>query len=259
LTVRKGIWVRTTLYAIIAALTLAGAGLAYLAVRGFTYYDNGRWVHSNLLAVYIRSLAGYGRKPIDERRLGPDWGSWAGYAARNFTLDLAGLDYSLPLSWEDIASGPGLWVMRPPSWTKWKEVALYPSGISVAPGERVTVRIQLVGESGLIRTEYGAAFAKAYSLTLYRPRFSSVAYVIEIKETQPGTVAASITDPEGAASAVRKHLEATRDDDYEAWVSTLIKERQHSYTEETKGFKDSTNRAFSAESRQLIAGFFLTP
>lgn len=193
---RKKPWVRAALCAIIAAVTLAGAGLAYLAIRGFTYYDNGRWVRSNLLTIYSQSLAGYGKKPIDERRLGPNWGFRAGYAARNFTLDLAGLDYSLPLSWEDIAAGPGLWVMRPPSWTKWKEVALYPSGsITVAPGERVTVRIQLVGENGLVITEYGAAFAEAYSLTLYRPRFSSIAYVIEIREAEPGMVAASTAKP----------------------------------------------------------------
>jgi hypothetical protein len=66
---RKGIWVRAVLCGAIAAVTLAGAGLAYLATRGFTHYDNGRWVQSNLLAVYAKSLASYGTKPIEDRRL----------------------------------------------------------------------------------------------------------------------------------------------------------------------------------------------
>ena len=111
---RKTTWVRIALYVTASVLGLAATGLVYLAASEFTYYDNGAWVHSNLLAVYAQSLGGYGRKPIEERLLGPDWGAHTGYAARNFTLDLVGLDYSLPLSWQDIVSGPGLWVMRPP-------------------------------------------------------------------------------------------------------------------------------------------------
>ena len=188
---RNRAWVTVTLRVAVFALALTAAASAYLATRRFTYYNNGTWVQSNLLAVYAKSLAGYGRRPIDERRLGPDWGSWPHYAARNFTLDLLGLDYSVPLAWEDTASGAGLWVVRSQGSGR-KEIALYSTGPRVAPGEKAVVKVQLVGEGGPSQTESGQVFAKTYSLTLYRPRFSSVAYVTEISETSPGMLAAGI-------------------------------------------------------------------
>ncbi len=183
---RKRTWARRALATAIAAIALMAAGLVYLGISGFTYYDNGTWVHTSLLRIYAEAAAGYGAKPINERRLGPDWGSWPHYAARNFTLDLAGLDYTLPLSWEDTASGPGLNVMRP-SGDGRTAVATYSPGPRVAPGGKATVQVHVLGDGGRTTSAYvGLAglppFTKAYSLTLYRPRFSSVAYVIKVTE-----------------------------------------------------------------------------
>jgi hypothetical protein len=39
-----------------------------------------------------------------------------------------------------------------------------------------------------------------------------------------------------AARVARKHLEAEKNNDYEAWISTLIEEKQNAHTEEAKGF-----------------------
>ena len=94
----------------------------------------------------------------------------------------------------------------------------------------------MAGEAGLTFTPEGAVFDRAYSVTLYRPWFSSVAYVVEISETEPSLVPVSVTDPAGAENVVREHLEATRDNNYEAWSSTLSEKRRQAYTEETKGF-----------------------
>lgn len=231
----KRIWVKKVLYAVIAVAILAAAGLAYLVMAGFTYYDNGKWVKTNMWAIYKRSREGYGKDPIEERRLEANWGSDAGYAARNFTLDLAGLDYSTPLSWMDAITGQNLWVMKPPVPHDWKEVALYPAGITVLPGERVELRVEIVGEDGFIITEQGPVFTKSYPITLYRPRLSSVAYVVAVGEAEPGGLAASITDVDGAINTVRKGLEAERDEDFEAWVSTLfLKEQRDFYIEQHK-------------------------
>lgn len=59
-------------------------------------------------------------------------------------------------------------------------------------------------------------------LALYRPKYSSVAYVIEVSEPEPGTVVVGITNSEDAEDTVRKYLEAVRDNYYEAWASTLM-------------------------------------
>ena len=235
-TVLKQTWVRAIIWSAVVTFVVAGVGLAYLALRSFTYYDNGRWVYSNLLEVYVKSMRGYGRNPIDERSLGANWGSDAGYAARNFTLDLAGLNYSIPLSWQDTVAGHGLWVMEPPTPSRWKEAALYPTGITILPGERVQVKVEVVGDDGFVMTEQGPTFTRSHPITLYRPRFSAVAYVVEVGEAGPGTIAANITDAEGAKNTVRKSLEAERDNNYEAWVSTFVKEQQDFYTRETREF-----------------------
>lgn len=177
---------KTALYTVTALLVLAGVGLVCLTTYQFTYYDNGRWIQSNLLVVYARSLAGYGYRAINDRRLPRNWGSSLGYAARNFTLDLTGLDYSLPLAWEDIAAGPGLVVMRA-SGVDRKAVAFYPTpAATVKPGEKVVATIRLVHENAGTPTETRTGDAAAYSITLYRPRFSSVAYVIEIDQVGSG-------------------------------------------------------------------------
>lgn len=218
---RRRIWLKTIVYISTAALTLTGAGLAYLAMSRFTYYDNGTWMQSSLLEICAKSQKGYGRDPIEERLLKPNWGASASYAARNFTLDLAGLDYSLPLSWQDTVLGQGMWVMRPPKWWNWQEVALYPSDITVSPGEKLTVEVQLAGTNGLTVTQGRIIFDRAYLLTLHRPWFSYVAYVTDIRETEPSVIAANIGDVDGANSVARRHLEAVRDYDYEAWVSTM--------------------------------------
>ncbi|MGI6662393.1 MAG: DUF4829 domain-containing protein [Bacillota bacterium] len=233
---RRETWAKAVFYAAAFAVILTAIGLAYMMVSDFAYYDNGKWVRTNMWTIYTQSRAGYGRDAIDDRRLGPNWGSNAGYAARNFTLNLSGLDYSLPLSWDDTVAGPGLWVVRPPEWFHWREVALYPTDINVPRGGKVTVDIRVAGEAGLTFTPEGAVFDRAYSVTLYRPWFSSVAYVVEISETEPSLVPVSVTDPAGAENVVREHLEATRDNNYEAWSSTLSEKRRQAYTEETKGF-----------------------
>ncbi len=231
----KRIWVKKVLYAVIAVAILAAAGLAYLVMAGFTCYDNGKWVKTNMGAIYKRSREGYGKDPIEERRLESDWGSDAGYAARNFTLDLTGLDYSMPLSWQDTAFGHSLWVMQPQAPDTWKEAALYQTGITVLPGERVQLRVEIVGKDGFTMTEQGPVFTKSYPITLYRPRLSSVAYVVAVGEAEPGGLAASITDVDGAINTVRKYLEAERDEDFEAWVSTLfLKEQRDFYIEQHK-------------------------
>ena len=226
--------VRAVIWSAVVALVLAGAGLAYLALNDFTYYDNGRWVNSNLLEVYVRSMRGHGKSPIEERLLGANWGSDAGYAARNFTLNLAGLNYSIPLSWQDTVAGHGLWIMEPPTPSRWKEAALYPTGITILPGERVQLKVEVVGDDGFVMTEQGPTFTRSHPITLYRPRFSAVAYVVEVGEAGPGTIATNITDIEGAENTVRKSLEAERDNDFEAWVSTLVKEEQDFYSKEGK-------------------------
>lgn len=173
---------KTALYTITAVLALAGVGLICLATHGFTYYDNGRWVQSNLLVVYARSVVGYGSKAINDRRLPRNWGSSLGYAARNFTLDLTGLDYSLPLAWEDIAAGPGLVVMRA-SGVDRRAVAFFPTpAMTVKPGEKVVATIRLAHENAGTSTETRIVDTAAYSVTLYRPRFSSVAYVTEVEK-----------------------------------------------------------------------------
>jgi hypothetical protein len=218
---RKWTWARIILYGATAVVAVAAAVLIYLTASRFAYYDNGEWVHTNLLTVYAISWEGYGRDPVPERRLESDWGSNAAYAARNFTLDLAGLDYSQPLQWGDLVAGPGLWIMRSTKPTVWTESVLYASGGTVPPGQKVQVKVQVVGDNGLALTEQGLAFSKAYSLTLYRPRYSSVAYVVEVSEPEPGAVLADIRDSEAAEDTVRKYLEATRNNNYEAWRSTL--------------------------------------
>lgn len=91
-------------------------------------------------------MRGHGKSPIEERLLEANWGSDAGYAARNSTLNLAGLNYSIPLSWQKTIAGHGLWVMEPPTPSRWKGAALYPTGITILPGERVQVRVEVVGD-----------------------------------------------------------------------------------------------------------------
>ena len=232
----KKTWVKRVLYAVIAVATLEAAGVLCVVMADFTYYDNGEWVKTNMWTIYKRSREGYGKDPVEERRLEPDWGSDAGYAARNFTLDLAGLDYSTPLSWmDDNIIRQSLWVMKPPNPLEWKEVALYPTGITVLPGEKLELRVEIVGEDGFIITEQGPVFTKSYPITLYRPRLSSVAYVVAVGEAEPGGLAASITDVDGAINTVRKGLEAERDEDFEAWVSTLfLKEQRDFHIEQHK-------------------------
>jgi len=177
---------KTALYTITAVLVLVGVGLTCLAMQGFTYYDNGRWVQSNLLVVYARSLMGYGSKAINDRRLPRNWGSSLGYAARNFTLDLTGLDYSRPLAWEDIASGSGLVVMQV-SGVDRTSVALFPTpGITVKPGEKVVANIRLVHENFGTPMEDKPLDSGVYTITLYRPKFSSVAYVIKVEKDGQG-------------------------------------------------------------------------
>ncbi|MGI6162790.1 MAG: DUF4829 domain-containing protein [Bacillota bacterium] len=112
---------------------------------------------------------------------------------------------------------------------------LYPTGITVIRGERVQLRVEIVGEDGFTMTEQGPVFTTSYPITLCRPRLSSVAYVVAVGEAEPGGLAASITDVDGAINTVRKHLEAERDEDFEAWVSTLfLKEQRDFYIEQHK-------------------------
>lgn len=246
---RKWTWARIILYGATAVVAVAAAVLIYLTASRFAYYDNGEWVHTNLLTVYAISWEGYGRDPVPERRLESDWGSNAAYAARNFTLDLAGLDYSQPLQWGDLVAGPGLWIMRSTKPTVWTESVLYASGGTVPPGQKVQVKVQVVGDNGLALTEQGLAFSKAYSLTLYRPRYSSVAYVVEVSEPEPGAVLADIRDSEAAEDTVRKYLEATRNNNYEAWRSTL---KYEMYT----GSELAKRRGYSDEQTMDIVAVF---
>jgi len=51
-------------------------------------------------------------------------------------------------------------------------VALYPVGVDVKPGEKTRA----------IVTTQTAGISRAYALTLYRPRFSTVAYVVDVTE-----------------------------------------------------------------------------
>lgn len=51
-----------------------------------------------------------------------------------------------------------------------------------------------------------------------------------------GIVACSTQNAGNAAvNVVKKHLEAEKNNDYAAWISTLIEEKQHAFTKETTG------------------------
>lgn len=176
------------LYASLVISAITCAALLHAAWMSFTYYDNGKWVKSNLLAVYARSVAGYGTKAIEERRLPPNWGSLLGYAARNFTADLVGLDYSMPLSWEDIAAGPGLNLMRKTPGDGRTAIALYSTG-KIEAGQESAVAVCQVQEDRA-SAQVGTRVMPRYTLTLYRPRFSAAAYVVKVQDIKPGTIAA---------------------------------------------------------------------
>ena len=230
----KRTWLKRFLYASAMIIALAGIGLLYLGFSKFTYYDNGKWVKTNLLSVYLQAAKGYGNEPIEARLLPADWGSDVGYAARNFTLNLARLDYSMPLSWQDTVVGDSLWVMRPAILME-REKSMYPTSVAVAAGERVEIKVQVVDDAqvqGFATTDEGLIFSRAYPITLYRPRFSHVAYVVEVGKHERGAPV-GITDPEGAAAVVRKQLEAERDNDLEAWLSTQMESTQKAYREGT--------------------------
>lgn len=149
----------------------------------FRYYDNGRYVTVPVAVLYAREASAYGRKVDTSRRLPPDWGRWIGYAARNFTLDLWGLDYSQPLRWNDIAAGEGivLRVLEPgPNGPRDSErvIAVYPNG-EILPGRKFTVVVKEVRPATPDRRY---SDQPRYRLVLYRPPFAHVTYVLSVEE-----------------------------------------------------------------------------
>jgi hypothetical protein len=149
----------------------------------FTYYDNGSFVTVPLAVVYAREISGYGRKGDPERRLPPEWGSWLGYSARNFTLDLFGLDYSHPLAWEDSACGPGLVVFSLRDSTDRTPVAVYPMGPTNTGRRTLVVSEVRSSGSGADAREISV---EKYRLELYRPPLASATYVISVKPLDEG-------------------------------------------------------------------------
>ncbi len=160
------------------------AGMATVCcLLPFRYYDNGRYVTVPVAVLYVREVSGYGRKMDTSRRLPPDWGRWIGYSARNFTLDLWGLDYSQPLRWNDIAAGEGI-ILRAlgpgPNGQSDSErvVAVYPMG-EILPGRKFNMVVKEVHPA----TPDGRySDQPRYRLVLYRPPFVHATYVLSVEE-----------------------------------------------------------------------------
>ncbi|MGE5483479.1 MAG: hypothetical protein ACM3X4_00500 [Ignavibacteriales bacterium] len=170
---------------ITAILVLLGTLFAAsLAIR-FRHYDNGAWVRTPVLGVYLRELRGFGRSADPARRLPPNWGLFSGYTARNFTLDLLNLDYSQPLKWEDVAAGPGIVVCRLGPQNERLPVAIYPN--SRVEGLSTEVILSKVPSDDPGAIEGNEPIVPRYRLTLRRLPFTSTLYVtsvVNVPETE---------------------------------------------------------------------------